>query len=156
MGRREFWTNEDGLVVGFGNRETENYRPGVVSDGDLLRTVVVDFDFSNLPQAREGDTGIVHLVPGSRLIEGRFYVEDAFDAIVNVGFTEDDGTAIDADGFGSFAIADTTAGATLAADGDLVGEVVSATDNAYIAVDTDSTAGSGRLEVTYALPIETV
>jgi len=71
------WTNDDGLVVGFGTRNAEDLRGGKVNMTGNIEEHVVEFDYDDLPS---GSTdGAYTLVPANAVpIDAYFEVITAF------------------------------------------------------------------------------
>lgn len=157
MSRGSTWTNNDGLVVGFGIHDQDNERPGEVNRNELERELIVDYTYDNLPGATASDGGKAFLPAGSFLVSATLIVDGVWTDLtdMDIGFEQSDGTtAIDADGIdATLDAAACAAGAVIACDGADVGTVVSATLDAYIvATATAATAGSARLIVRYLPP----
>ena len=157
MSRGSTWTNDDGLVIGFGIHSQDNERPGEVNRNELERELIVDFTYDNLPGATASDGGKSYLPAGSFLVSATLLVDSVFtsETDLDIGFEQSDGTtAIDADGIdATLDAAALTAGAVIACDGADVGTVVSTTLDAYIvATSAAATAGAARLVVRYLPP----
>lgn len=174
MPRNATWTNQDGLVVGFGTHTEDNNVAGVYGSGPIKTAVKYLPDASDLEVV--GSLTVASFSPqdiiiprGSRILEATFQVTTAFatgdSGALNIGtntglvdsaFTADDENGIDV------AIAESAldaVGAVVACDGALVGGVTScgaaATSDVQLCFGTTTgtfTAGSGLLTVRYIEP----
>jgi len=90
----------NGVPYNFGVPASVNKKGAVVCDDGIYRTVVYEFTYDDLPTSSSSDVG-VHVLPPYALIESAlFVVETAFagGTSYDIGLTQTDGTAIDADG----------------------------------------------------------
>lgn len=49
MSKANYWTNSDGLVVGFGTRTSEDLRGGNTSTGGYIEEHIIEFNYDDLP-----------------------------------------------------------------------------------------------------------
>lgn len=107
MSREDTWTNQDGLVVGYGTRDTESKSGSSSSTVGSKGELVVDFDLTN-PYGGDddisSDTSRAYLPRNAAIQSVRLYQTDSYDVTADT-FTIDVGlwnlagdTAIDADG----------------------------------------------------------
>lgn len=151
------WTNGDGLLVRFGVPEDPNNRPGMFgSETGVVKQLVVDFSFDNLPAPSTSEGGDAFIPAKAYVVASRLLVDSAWvgGTDLAIGTEQQDGTDIDLDGFHTAAqlvTASLTAGAILVGAGADVGTVVDATNNAYIKVTATGTytAGTARLVIDY-------
>lgn len=152
MAREETWVNNDGLEVGFGPVVGDNLDSGTNHTKGLVKELEMFVDASvDLPSVGEAHTSKDFAIPaGASIVSARFIGEVTFDAAVEFGTSQKDGTAIDQDGLiatGSPAADTVTTGAG-AQVGTTIGEagylVVTATTAA-------PTVGSGKLVVEYII-----
>lgn len=154
----EYWVNNDGLTISFGQIDVLKNVPAVVNTEAYGDTMVAEVDAITLPDAgvpTQYENGAY--IPAGALIESvQLVVSDAFTsggaAVLDVGVYDEDGVAVDDDGLvAAQAVAGLTAGAVIAGAGALVGTVAS--QNLYVALTYDTaafTAGSGRLVIKYS------
>lgn len=176
------WQNDDGLTVNFGSEhaapEARN-RPRAIASGGMMKHIVLDFDLEHLSDTNEFSNGVGYTTdrdndgardgfhPGDASIPAGAYVTRAYLYVdeaaaggtsIVVGGYQEDGTAVDADGFFTTILtAALTDGALLGGDADQadtgadVGVQVSSTLAVYPAVDVTGTftAGQGRLIIEY-------
>lgn len=167
------YTNADGLSLRIGGVSPTTYNAGISSDVNYpISTIWVDFDYANYPTfdadanndgTLDSFSGMTPAIP-ARAVVTRVYllVKAAFTGGtatgIDIGFTQKDGTAIDADGLftaaGTGAVAGLTAGAVVIGDGALATNDAVGANNAYIKVTPNGTltAGTGRLVVEYIEP----
>jgi len=150
-----------GSITHYGPRTTESKYGGVVSDGAGTNTIVITFDYDDLPSAT--NPGIQAQIPANAVITGaRFDVVTAFTSTstttdLTVGVADADGgsTVTDADAiFTAAELTQTVIGEatdiTAAAGGAGIG--TSYAENTVLTVAPsvdDLTAGKARLEVDY-------
>lgn len=104
MGRNATWTNEDGLVVGFGARTVEGGKQSVINNvGNtneaVLHVTVTDIDDPTVDHS--GDTSYPLIPAGSHIDFVSIYSTEAVAdtaATFDIGLYNADGTAYDADG----------------------------------------------------------
>ena len=158
MSRGNEWTNDDGLIVGFGVRDVEDERAGVTNTAGNVEEVVLDFAYDDLPTNGENDGRILSIPANSLILSSKLYVKTAAagGTSYTIGLAQADGTAIDADGLHTAAqlvTASLTAGAWLVGAGALVGAEVGAADGQIVVADTGTyTAGEYRLVVEFMRP----
>lgn len=159
MTRKSTWTNADGLIVGFGPNTPELTGAGTSEDIHCSKSALVKFSWSDL---NKGSAIKVPMPAGTRVLDVRL--------VVDVGFTSTGtntvsvGDATTAGGFITTSAATTTtmatAGAVINSDGVYVkGDTdataaelklyASATDIVIASAQTDWTAGSATVLVTY-------
>lgn len=159
MGKNAYWDNDDGLVVGFGTRSTENNVGGAVNTGGNIEgQVVLDItDASALTDASEPTNYIqgAKIPANSHIRDAVLVTNTAFTGTgtptLDIGTVKADGTFSDDDGIDA-AIGTGSLGAdsVVNCDGAQVDTVV--TEDLWLAAtwDTDNfEAGSGKLYVTY-------
>lgn len=154
------YTNIDGLTQRYGgeNIPSKGYTRKYVTYG-ARNEVIIDFDFASLEVFDEGDTQsstmdrfselMAYIPAGSAVVSAMVVPVDDFDAAVNVGTYEKDGTVIDADGLVAAATPTVATGLEEGA-GAQIGDVM--TEDSYIVIAPnvgDPTAGKARLVVTY-------
>lgn len=163
MARSSIWVNDDGLVVGFGTRDTQNTQSGPYKTEGLIKEIVTKvYDASTLEAT---DTAAMQgyevPIPANAIIESsELVVDTAFtsdgSAALNIGVKSKSGTAIDADGINTaIPLMALTAGAVIPADGALVGASVGS-EPAYVYFTYDTaafTAGAATLFVRYRLDV---
>lgn len=163
MARSSIWVNDDGLVVGFGTRDTQNTQSGPYkTEGLIKESITKVYDASTLGSTDTAEMqGYEVPIPANAIIESaELVVDTAFtssgSAVLNIGVKSKDGTAIDEDGIDSaIAVASLTAGAVIPADGALIGESVGS-EPAYVFFTYDTaafTAGAATLFVRYRLDV---
>ena len=159
MAREYTWTNPDGLVVGYGPRDTVNPQNGPYKTEGLYKQSVkrvIGVDTTDTDTAAV--QGYEVPVPANAVLS-RVYVEvtTAFDsagdaATLDIGLKEKDGTTISADGIDAdITEAALAAGAVIECDGALIGTTVGAVD-AYITATWETeafTAGDAKIVVEY-------
>ena len=157
-------TNFDGLKVNYNLTLAESDPTGVTRSGE--NTMVLELDSQDLRglDTAGNTTGRNAYVPANSVITDAFFVvETAFTSAgsttLSIGFAEDDGTVIDADGVDA-TIAKTAmdaVGDVVQCDGALVGGVTTVgADNAYpyVTVGTGPyTAGVGKVVIKYFTPV---
>lgn len=90
----------NGVPNNFGVPASVNKKGAVIQDDGIYRTVVYEFTYDDLPTSSSTDVG-AHVLPPYALIESALLVvETAFagGTSYDIGLTQTDGTAIDADG----------------------------------------------------------
>lgn len=158
MGRDSTWTNDDGLVVGFGTRTSTNDQGGNVRTSGLVEEYVIKInDASTL-----GDTDTAAVtgdqagLPANAIINAAYFrVNTTFagaTAVLDIGLKQRDGTDIDDDGIdAAIAVGTLTAGTVINCDGALIGNTVGANEAVpKFTYDTAAfTAGAGELVIQY-------
>lgn len=156
-GRNSYWSNDDGLVVGFGTRDTERNIAAQTSSDGATEELVMVIHGTELTDADEPTNFITGApIPANSLIvSGQLIVDTAFTsggaAVLDIGTYTSAGAAIDDDGIdAAIAVGALTADTLIASDGAQIGTVV--TQDAYIAATYDTaafTAGTAKLVVKY-------
>lgn len=173
MPRNQTWSNQDGLVVGFGTHTEDNNVSGVDAQSGgrvVLRQTITGVDLSDTYAATDFNPQDVIIPRGSRIIRASFQVLTAFTsggaATLDIGtFTKGLATDVvdDADGLvADMSIAELTSiGEVHILDGALIGAsgqtAVGATGlgDVVIAPSYETavyTAGTGILTVEYQVP----
>lgn len=156
MSRSNYWTNDDGLKVGFGTRTPEDKIAGLTRTAGAVEQVVLDFDYDDLPVVGGSDTQVLSIPAGSQIVSSKLNVKTAAagGTSYNIGLYQADGTVIDADGIDAGVLtAALTAGAWIENDGALVGASIgSAAGQIVVAATGTFTAGSYRLVIEYIKP----
>jgi len=160
MSRNATWTNSDGLVVGFGQRDSKNANGATVRTQGNVNILQMILDYDALPAAAGTAPSTKSIpVPANAVIKSA-HVHTTADwattdsATLDIGFVNSAGTAIDQDGIDA-AIADSAldTGDTVVCDGALVGLDVGTAD-AYISCEVNTGAfnsGSSVLTIEYIL-----
>lgn len=157
------WTNNDGLYIRFGTEKPVVSLGGESSTDGNNRVVTVDFAFSDL--AATGTEKIIAegvIIPDGAVVKSAsLHVSTAFvgaTATLTLGLIDTDrSTAYDADGIdAAIAVAALTAGATIACDGAVVGNLISNSGTGVMITATEGTAaftaGVAQLVVEYYIP----
>ena len=159
MGKNSYWSNDDGLVVGFGTRTTENNVGGALNTGgDIEGQVVLDItDATALTDSDEPTNYIqgAKIPANSHIRDAVLVVDTAFtsggSAVLDLGTVKSDGTFSDDDGIDSaIAVGSLTADTVIDCDGAQVNTVV--TEDLWLTATYDTaafTAGTAKLYVTY-------
>ncbi len=160
------WHNNDGVYVRYGTELAEVAEGGVTTKG-VIRHLVVDLDYSDLPAftadldndgTADGFSGEDPFIPAGSYVTKAYIVPtttfaSAGATTLSLGFAQEDGTVIDADGIdATVAKAALAAGAAVNCDGAMVGGTVATTVDAYVysTVATGPyTAGAGKLVIEY-------
>lgn len=159
--RAATWSNSDGLVVGFGTNQPAIAGAPAKNYGGIsgAKSAVQKFDWKNLNAA---DALKITVPAGTRVLDVRLVVDTGFTSTGTNTITV--GDASDADGFITATAATTTtmasAGAVILVDGvyafgatdTVAAELKSysaATDIVLASAQTDWTAGSATMVVTY-------
>lgn len=147
MAYRETWENEDGLEVPFGPQVSDNVDAAENHVKGKVKQMQMYVNYDELPEVGTAHTAKDYFLPnGAYIVNATFIADTDFDNAVNIGTSQEDGTAIDEDGL--LAAITTTAEGS----GSQIGTVVS--ENAYLTVTADDTApteGEGTLIVEYIL-----
>lgn len=155
-------TNADGLTQHFGTRTSENQLARVPSTTGVVKEVVLDFEWDNLPgydeDANQDGTldafsGVqARIPPYAIILSARLLVKEAFlgTTDLDIGLQTQAGAAIDDDGLvASAAAAGLLANTLVTGAGALVGASIGANGGYIRATEAGSTAGSARLIVEY-------
>jgi len=166
MSSTEFWTNDDGLNIRFGNEKGKSLNQGRVSTAGDEQELVVNINYENVGSAAAviGTYPGAGVPDGARIESASLYVNTAFTsagaATLTLGMFNDDGdgtfSANDADGIDA-AIAITAidaVGDKIACDGALVGAVLAGTGDRPLYVSGNYgtavfTAGDADLVIKY-------
>jgi len=161
MARENWWTNSDGLYVGYGTRDVSTTLAGKTSKGGLKQELTVRIVGTDLADAATVDQ-LAHsaVIPAGAFIESAtLEVHTAFagsNAVLDIGVyaVDSDGTTDD-DGIDA-AVAVTSIDAeqdTIACDGAVVDTVLDAPYGVGASYDTAAfTAGVGTLTIVYYIP----
>lgn len=154
-----YWTNKDGLYVGFGPRAVLKNAGAQVNTDGMRREVVMKIDGALLT-ATVGVDQLANapVIPaGSYIEEALLVVNTAFSDVngeLNIGGYLLSGTVDDADGFdATIDVASLVANAEVTCDGSYVGKVLA--NSVKVACDYDSAAftdGAATLVITYIPP----
>jgi len=161
MGRETYWTNKDGLNVGYGTRTVETTGSARVPAGDSRRQqIVMKITGADLADA-DVSAQLVHapVIPAGALLEkATLVVKTLFvgaTATLDVGIYKagvagtDDDDGIDA----AVAVAALVAGADIACDGAAIGTVLDADYKVGASYDTAAfTAGEAEVVIEYLVP----
>lgn len=154
--KASFWTNPDGLVVGFGQRDVADNIPAAVNAGGAKRQLVMEIVGANLADTAEPTDFITGaFIPAdSTIVAAYLTVTTAFagtNAVLDIGTYDAAGDAIDDDGIdAAIAMATLSDNYYVACDGGKIGTQV--TVNNYIAATYDTaafTAGRAKLVIEY-------
>lgn len=132
-------------------------KPGRLSY-EQEKTLRIDFDYANLPAVDANDVGILTIPAYAKIVSAELQVTTAFagGTSYDIGLTQPDGTAIDADGlFAALATASINAkGKWALGAGALVGASIGAAAGQVTAAATGTyTAGAATLFVKYKVPV---
>lgn len=161
MARGNTWTNNDGLQVGFGTRDTNNFEGASIRTTGRVNQLVIELGFGNFPtSAGTAPSSKEFKIPAGSLIQSSsLVVSSAFvgGTSIGIGLKNSAGTDIDADGIdAAIATAVVNAvGKVVQNDGALVGGVLTVgTADAYLSsvIVGTYTAGRGTLTIEYVLP----
>lgn len=165
MARQATWTNSDGLVVGFGPRDSKNNAGATVRTMGNEEQFSMILDYDTLPAAAgtAPSSKSIPLPANSMIHEATLRVIVAFTSggatTLDIGLVNSAGTAIDQDGIDA-AIAKTAIdaiGEVVQCDGALVnGTATVGTSDAYISCNVGTgpyTAGQAELTVRYSRPL---
>lgn len=154
-----YWTNSDGLYVGFGPRAVLTNVGSQVNTDGARREVIMKIEGAKLASS----VGVAQLA-NAPVIPAGSYIEQAF-LVVNTAFTDVNGelniggyvlagTADDADGFdAAIDVASLVANAEITCDGSYVGKVLATTIKVACDYDTAAfTDGAATLVITYIPP----
>jgi len=152
--------NINGARRVYGPRFTEKVASGVVSTYGLVREQRVRLDaLEGLPGSVDNDEVHEVIPAGSLILSARVYFSESPNSTsgtttVDIGVTEPDGTAVDADGLVVDVAADGSVFGWVVGDGALVGTSVAVDAQITAVASTDDlTAGKGVLVVEYVAPV---
>jgi hypothetical protein len=165
MAREEYWTNQDGLVVGFGQRDvSENSAKKIAVEGAVEELVLDLNDAVELEDTQDvSGNAIVNgaeIPAGSLIVSATLVVTEAFAsggaAVLDVGtYNADTGAAVDDDGLiEAAALGALGADAVVTGAGGQVGAVVG--ERVKVAATFDAaayTAGKARVVIKYQPPV---
>lgn len=162
MARSATWTNSDGLVVGFGARDSKNDNGATVRTEGNVEILQMTLDYDNLPaDAGTAPSSKSIPIPAGSVIKSA-HLQTTADwatadsATLDIGLKNSAGTEIDDDGIDEdIAAAALDTGDTVVCDGSLVGVDIGSADG-YIScgVNTGSfTSGSSFLTIEYIRPL---
>ena len=158
MSRNAYWTNADGLVVGFGTRQITKNAGAKVAKGGAREEIVVEVDLALLGDTVAAtDDAIVHgvVIPADSVLESATLNVDVAGAgataVLDIGIYQEDGTIIADDGIdAAVAVAALTAGAVISCDGTSLGTTITQGCKVGLSYDTAAfTAGTATLVVEY-------
>lgn len=158
MSRQTYWTNSDGLVVGFGTRTVETNSATAVSTGGARQQLVVPIRGGSEILDSDVSAQLIYgaVIPANSLLESaKLFVTTAFagaTAVLDIGlYKRSDGTAVDDDGIDSaIAVATLADNAVVACDGALIGTVLANDSKVGVSYDTAAfTAGEATLVIEY-------
>jgi hypothetical protein len=151
MARQNTWTNEDGLVVGFGTRDTVNGDAGEVHTLGLVKQLKIDVNVADLDVTGAVPTAHNFQIPAdAAILSATLVTNEAFDQAVEVGTKTVDGVVSDKDGLiatGAHAVDLVVAGAGTQIE-------TKALTDLYITVEATAaapTTGRGQLLVEYMI-----
>lgn len=155
-----------GVLASYGPRNTSGVFGADTNHNTLIKKVVWDFTYNDLPDGGADQLGLSYVIPAnSTIVSAKLIVDTAFtstsgltDLTVGLYRATDGTTAIDASGLITAVNADQTAigtvGSVITGTGALVGKLSSATYDAVLVVapsTADLTGGEGRIIVEYIL-----
>lgn len=158
MGRQAYWTNADGLVVGFGTRTIETNSATAVSQGGARQQVVVSIVGGSGILDSDVSAQLIYgaIIPANALLESaKLFVTTAFvgvSAVLDIGtYLASTGAAVDDDGIDvAIATATLADNAVIACDGALIGTVLASDQKVGVSFDTAAfTAGQANLVIEY-------
>jgi hypothetical protein len=156
--------NSIGVPQVYGPQNSTEGLPASVSTYGHIKQLVITFDYADvndgLPRLNsEVDASVLRIPANSYIKSALLYVQDAFtsggSATLQLGSEDVDGSADDADGLDSLAVAALTVNSWHTLDGALVG-ASSGDEDVQVAIDqatADFTAGKGVLVVEYVPPL---
>lgn len=159
MSRDAYWTNADGLVVGFGTREVEKNSAGKVATSGAVEELVLRINDATAlaDTVAATDDAIVHgaeIPADSLILSADLFVTTAFagaTATLDIGVYQRDGTIVDDDGIdAAIAVATLADNAVVSCDGADVGTVTATAVKIACSYDTAAfTAGAATLVIRY-------
>ena len=156
MARASEWTNDDGLIVGYGARDTYNMEGGVVHSLGREKQVEIVLNADNSGDASTGSISVKEAVipAGATIVSALFSVGTTLVGPtaatgIDVGLKQaSDGAAVDADGLvATVALSGVSVGA-----GALINTITSVDTAVSIDVDAAVTAGEATVLVRYLDP----
>jgi hypothetical protein len=163
--REEYWSNQDGLVVGFGQRDVSCNSAKKIAVEGAVEELVLDVTDATLledTQAVDGNALVngAEIPAGSLIISATLVVTEAFTsggaAVLDVGtYDADSGAAVDDDSLiAAEALGNLSLNAVITGAGADVGAVV--TQRVKLAATFDTavyTAGKARVVIKYQPPV---
>jgi len=163
--REEYWSNQDGLVVGFGQRDVSCNSAKKIAVEGAVEELVLDLTDATLledVQATDGNAVVngSEIPAGSLIVSAVLVVTEAFTsggaAVLDVGtYDADTGVAVDDDSLiAAEALGNLGANAVVTGAGADIGAVV--TQRVKIAATFDTaayTAGKARVVIKYQPPV---
>jgi hypothetical protein len=161
MGKESLWTNDDGLVVGFGPRTVEDLRGGETKTGGNIREHIIEFGYDDLP---DGSTdGSYNQIAANALpIDAYFETIVAFagGTSYDIDFVDTAGSAIgtgtdklwdalvlaDIDAIGERSVASTHGGTN---SGNALDVALASAGMVKVTAAGTFTAGKGRIVIRY-------
>jgi len=161
MARSNTWTNPDGLVQGYGSRDTHNIEDAVVHTLGRRKEVEVHIHYSTLSSLATGtlaSSKALTVPAGAQIVDGSLRVEEDITDLTSlvIGMKDTvDGSTIDADGLltstAEAALEDDT---VVALDGALLGTKLASAGTVSLDVTgTAPTAGRAVLYFVYLDPV---
>jgi len=154
------------VLTSYGVRTTNGKFGAEQNTDDIIKRVMWDFVYSDLPDGASDALGLDHIIPAnSTIVSAKLFIDTAFtststttDLDIGLNRATDGTTAIDADGLITAANATqttiATAGNVITGTGDLVGALSNATYDGVLVVTptaNDLLTGAGRIVVEYIL-----
>lgn len=158
MGRQAYWTNSDGLAVGFGTRTVETNSATAVRVGGARQQLVVPIRGGSGIPASDVSAQLIYgaIIPANSLLESaKLFVTTAFagaTAVLDIGtYLASDGTEVDDDGIdAAIGVATLADNAVISCDGALIGTVLASNQKVGVSYDTAAfTAGEATLVIEY-------
>lgn len=159
MSRSNTWTNTDGLVVGFGSRDSHNVADSAVHTKGRMKIAETRIDHSTiagLATATAPGSKAFAIPAGAQIVRSTFAVLEAFDALTTfvVGTKGSDGVTEDANGLhDAVALAEVDAvGDVHVGDGAQIGSIAVTDEALYVSLDitgTVPTVGEAVLTIEY-------
>lgn len=158
MARQNYWTNSDGLIVGFGTHSVDRNVPGKTNTKGVQQEIVFTIHGADVPDVTPTGLQIVNspIIPAdSLLLSATLFVTTAFvgaTAVLDIGtWNPSTGVTTDDDGIdAAIAVATLADNAVVACDGAQIGTVLAAPAVVYASYDTAAfTAGQATLVVRY-------
>lgn len=160
MARENTWTNNDGLDVGFGTRDSSNENAATVRTEGNIEVLQFPLNYDNMPASGTAPSSKSIPVPANAsILRGNFRVTEAWVGGTNIDFgtMTSAGVAIDDDGYdAAVATAALTLNAVIDFDGALMtGDASVGTADAYFGtvVTGTYTAGKGVVTIEYLKPM---
>ena len=158
MSRNAYWTNADGLVVGFGTRKITKNAAAKVAKGGAVEQLVVEVDFARLEDTLSVTSDAVvqgAVIPDGSLLQSAILTVDeaaaGATAEIDVGIYDVAGAVVTAvDDVLTAAVGALTAGADITGAGSKIGTVLAQDSKIGLTWDVAAfTAGTGTLVIEY-------